>query len=82
MDKIRTLNLTENLSNSYGQILNARKSGNVLLYDKALNSYQELLSEFIETTQRENDVIRIQLEENQKILDVQFKYKNCLKVIR
>jgi len=82
MEKIRTLNLTKQLSNAYGQILNARLTGNILHYDKALNSYQGLLTEFLETTQRENDHIRKELDQNQKLIDAQFKYRNILKVIR
>jgi hypothetical protein len=83
MDKIRTLNLRNQISNAHGQILTARKSGSVLLYDKALEAYQRLLlDEFLEITQRENNLIRVQLEENQKMINEQFKYKNCLKVVR
>jgi len=89
MTKIRTLNLKEQISNTYNFMLNARKIGSDSLYDIAFKEYQGLLAEFLENIQRENEAILLQIAENQKILDenqklinFEIKYKNCLHVIR
>jgi len=83
MDKIRTLNLRNRIVDSYGQTLN------IPFGTDALMQYQELLMELLESIQRKNDAVLLDLAdsqrllaENQILINTEFKYKNCLKVVR